>query len=351
MPQYGSGRVVRFFCASAVAWGFAFSDGFAQPCDPVRIEFNGSFESPQIAANSTEQTTPTGWTWTNTLPFRGFIFNGNLGPPWPAPPVGSQFLDIGNTTNYGIEQAFTVPEPRFVTFSWRVAQGAVSGSAGYDMTVINMATGLPALTVVDAFVTPTWNFASTSNRLEGGNYKIRFTPRGVSSIGPDTLIDDVGIELRLTPSIGGLINTYSFGCNGRSTTFAVDNLAGLSPLVLTWSYTPNGGSPQTVVEGFNPGLGTVVGAGTPSITISNVAVQSNTEVTCTLSNACGSSSGSFQLFGCIADFNCSGGVSVQDIFDFLAEWFAASPAANVNGVGGVTVQDVFDFLTAWFSGC
>jgi hypothetical protein len=42
---------------------------------------------------------------------------------------------------------------------------------------------------------------------------------------------------------------------------------------------------------------------------------------------------------------------VQDIFDFLAGWFAGNPAADFNGVGGITVQDIFDFLAAWFAGC
>ncbi len=54
---------------------------------------------------------------------------------------------------------------------------------------------------------------------------------------------------------------------------------------------------------------------------------------------------------CKANFNGMGGISVQDIFDFLAAWFAGSPSANVNGTGGVTVQDIFDFLSLWFSGC
>jgi hypothetical protein len=54
---------------------------------------------------------------------------------------------------------------------------------------------------------------------------------------------------------------------------------------------------------------------------------------------------------CPADFNGVGGVSVQDVFDFLAAYFAALPGADFNGVGGVSVQDVFDFLAAYFSGC
>ena len=64
---------------------------------------------------------------------------------------------------------------------------------------------------------------------------------------------------------------------------------------------------------------------------------------------------------CRADFNGVGGVTVQDIFDFLSAWFlgcsgqAGAPCngrnANFNGVGGVTAQDIFDFLSAWFAGC
>jgi hypothetical protein len=54
---------------------------------------------------------------------------------------------------------------------------------------------------------------------------------------------------------------------------------------------------------------------------------------------------------CLADFNASGDVSIQDLFDFLAAWFALTPAADINRAGGTTVQDLFDFLTAWFAGC
>ncbi|MCC6322835.1 MAG: hypothetical protein IT438_15535 [Phycisphaerales bacterium] len=53
---------------------------------------------------------------------------------------------------------------------------------------------------------------------------------------------------------------------------------------------------------------------------------------------------------CPADFNQSGGVSVQDIFDFLSAYFVGDAWADING-GGVSVQDIFDFLTAYFGGC
>lgn len=54
---------------------------------------------------------------------------------------------------------------------------------------------------------------------------------------------------------------------------------------------------------------------------------------------------------CPADFDASGSLSVQDIFDFLGAWFASDPRADFNTIGGVTTQDIFDFLNAWFAGC
>jgi len=73
---------------------------------------------------------------------------------------------------------------------------------------------------------------------------------------------------------------------------------------------------------------------------------------CVVSNACGLvTSNAASLTICRADFNCSGAVTVQDLFDFLGAWFANSATADFNGVNGVTVQDLFDFLAAWFTGC
>jgi hypothetical protein len=54
---------------------------------------------------------------------------------------------------------------------------------------------------------------------------------------------------------------------------------------------------------------------------------------------------------CPADFNASGALSPQDIFDFLSAWFSLAPAADFNASGTITPQDVFDFLNAWFAGC
>jgi len=54
---------------------------------------------------------------------------------------------------------------------------------------------------------------------------------------------------------------------------------------------------------------------------------------------------------CDADHDCSGVVSVPDIFAFLSAWFAADSAADFNHDSNINVPDIFAFLSAWFAGC
>lgn len=54
---------------------------------------------------------------------------------------------------------------------------------------------------------------------------------------------------------------------------------------------------------------------------------------------------------CPADFDGSGGLSVQDIFEFLSAWFGSDPRADFDQSGGLAVADLFAFLNAWFVGC
>jgi hypothetical protein len=54
---------------------------------------------------------------------------------------------------------------------------------------------------------------------------------------------------------------------------------------------------------------------------------------------------------CRADFNDNGTLEVQDIFDFLNEWFDGERDADFNSNRVLEVADVFAFLNAWFAGC
>jgi T5SS/PEP-CTERM-associated repeat protein len=60
---------------------------------------------------------------------------------------------------------------------------------------------------------------------------------------------------------------------------------------------------------------------------------------------------SAEVVYCPADFNDSGTVTVQDIFEFLAAYFGNDPRADFNASGAISVQDIFDFLAAYFAGC
>lgn len=54
---------------------------------------------------------------------------------------------------------------------------------------------------------------------------------------------------------------------------------------------------------------------------------------------------------CAADMTGDGETTVQDIFEFLAAFFAGDIRADLNASMTLSVQDVFDFLTEYFTGC
>jgi hypothetical protein len=133
----------------------------------------------------------------------------------------------------------------------------------------------------------------------------------------------------------------------------------------TWQWRPIGSVTWiNVVEGvnFDPTthlpLFVASGGGTASVMLTGLvsggAASSGgvREVRAIASDGCDSAVSDAATWSvCPADYNCSGGIDVQDIFDMLNGWFAGDSRADFNGVEGVNSQDIFDFLTAWFSGC
>jgi hypothetical protein len=79
---------------------------------------------------------------------------------------------------------------------------------------------------------------------------------------------------------------------------------------------------------------------------------------CITTNACGSISSNVATWRlCKADFDCSGGVAVTDIYKFLHDWFAQvgltgpGHTADFNENQVVNVADIFAYLKAFFAGC
>jgi hypothetical protein len=146
-----------------------------------------------------------------------------------------------------------------------------------------------------------------------------------------------------------------------------NDASGAGQVTLTAHPTPTGsccgtdGSCLVTTEAACTGAWTDGGACSPNNCPQPTGACCST-TTCSVTTQAGCS-GTFQGVGsvcdtpgnpvmcCKANFNASGGLSVQDIFDFLAAYFSNSPSADFNGQGGISVQDIFDFLAAYFAGC
>jgi hypothetical protein len=98
----------------------------------------------------------------------------------------------------------------------------------------------------------------------------------------------------------------------------------------------------------------ISGVGTAILSLGQVSfLNSGSVFDCVVTNGCGSATSDTAVLTvtCDTDFNGSGLLSVQDIFDFLASYFAGEFRADFNGSMTLSVQDIFDFLAAYFAGC
>jgi hypothetical protein len=123
--------------------------------------------------------------------------------------------------------------------------------------------------------------------------------------------------------------------------------AGAGPLSYRWQR--NG---VDIADGPAIGGGTISGAHARILTITGTTPATTGNYTCLVANTCSSiTSTPASPTNCPADFNGSGMLEVQDIFDFLNAWLGSDPQADFNGSGMLEVQDIFDFLNAWLAGC
>lgn len=73
---------------------------------------------------------------------------------------------------------------------------------------------------------------------------------------------------------------------------------------------------------------------------------------CVVSNGCSSVTSQIaNITLCRGDHNCSGETSVQDVFDYVGDYFGQNLRADTDESGDVTVQDLLSFISAYFGGC
>lgn len=126
-------------------------------------------------------------------------------------------------------------------------------------------------------------------------------------------------------------------CLGGSARFTVAS-RDPDPVAYQWRH----GSPPQPIDGANTSYYIVVVASAADVG----------PYDCVITSACGEiTSRAAGLAVCAADFNCSGDVSVQDLFEFLQAWFAGEMAADSDGSGAVGMADIFGFLRSWFTKC
>ncbi len=175
--------------------------------------------------------------------------------------------------------------------------------------------------------TPTLSFPVTA-LTDAASYDCVVTGTcGAQPTSPATLDVCSGVSVDTSPSN---LNT----CPGATASLSV--VASGTALNYQWRKggTPISGATASTLD-FNPVTATSAGS-----------------YDCVVSNCCNTQfSTAATVVVCAPDFNCSGSVTVADIFDFLAAWFSADPRSDFNSIGGINVQDIFDFLAAWFAGC
>ena len=54
---------------------------------------------------------------------------------------------------------------------------------------------------------------------------------------------------------------------------------------------------------------------------------------------------------CLADFDNSDGVDVEDLYEYFRAWFAGDDRAECDGADGLDHNDLFHFIVSWFAGC
>ncbi len=217
---------------------------------------------------------------------------------------------------------------------WGNINNGPTGNGGTFTGAQSPSLGITGLNIADTF---------TSYRC------IVTEPCGISQVeSGDGTFAVTGNPAIQTQPVGGPV--CASGTKVLSVTLAPGNYGTLS--YQWWRFVPAFPIFAQVGNGTLPSGAIVSNATTASITISNFKPQDAGQYYCKVIGDCDNVfSTVVNLTSCPADFNCSGTLTVQDIFDFLAAYFGNDPSADFNASSTITVQDIFDFLAAYFAGC
>lgn len=185
----------------------------------------------------------------------------------------------------------------------------------------------------------------TDTPAYGGMFKdFRFDIFQFGSVGEQMTIDELRITTTFDELVLPLHPTISqpphngWLCGAQPAGLSV-TAQGVVPLSYQWRLT------GAAIPGANQATYTIP---TPTLAVAGTY---DCVVSSPVASCAQTISAPATLTWCPADFDCSGALTVQDVFDFLAAWFASNPRSDVNGSGAATVQDIFDFLASWFAGC
>ncbi len=263
-------------------------------------------------------------------------------------------------TNYAVEFPGLM-----VFYSGTCAAGAVTqlGAAIADYRAFNGQCGVRGILVeatagVDFFVNPIINeFGGVPCAAGNNNYSITVTAAAVGSCCQPAINCVVNPQSICTATAGAVWTANGTctpdPCSGVCCTGTVcsltsfDGCAGGTFTAAGTACTPNPCAPAGVCCRGATCTSTITTAGACTATGTAGAFFATSSGTCNVGNVSNAPC-------CYADYNKTGGVTVTDIFNFLSDWFAASPFARTGGNGDatpLTVQNIFDFLTNWFNGC
>ena len=279
--------------------------------------------------------------------------------------------------------------PQFYITATGASAGTVTLPVGAPGLGLFSATpGVVAVPFTDDFeIDRGWSYGAPGDTASTGIW-VRADPIGTAAQ-PETAFSPANCAFTGQGTVGGVVGENDVDTGTTTLTSPVLNLAGLSNVTISYArwYSNNAGASPNVrtfrvdissdngANWVNAETVGPSGAGTSGGWVQAqfnpaalIPLTATVRVRFVADDTAGAEGGSLveaaidnfsvsaltctdPVVQCPADFNASGAVTVQDIFDFLAAWFAGQISADFNHSGVVTVQDIFDFLAAWFGGC